>query len=111
MKKIKLEQYRIDVFFTKDLDEFNEKSGATDLTKTVAGCCHRNEDTRQILIGIFDNSLGTLSHEIFHAVLDISEMIESGVNRETNEHCAYLTCFLMEKLLGLGAIDFTKKCF
>lgn len=108
MKKLHLKQYRIRVFFTNKIKEFN-KAAETDYSlEEVAGLCHFNECARQIIIAVFDDKISTLAHEVHHAIVSINAMIGAPIDKSSNEHNAYLTGYITEEFLKHNLIDITK---
>lgn len=97
IKKIKTSPYHINVWFTDSPDlyvkqvekitgEWEESPG-----KTCGGICFYTKDRLNIIIGLFDDSMYTLVHEVTHAVLRLFEGVGMKVCGQTTEAHAYLT--------------------
>lgn len=63
----------------------------TDGADGSAGICSSNEPDRgRQVIGLFDNDLNTLTHEVQHAVINICHYIGMPINTQTTEAVAYI---------------------
>ena len=99
MRKINIEQYKTHLYFTDNIDDFNKKTGNDYKVEDFDGLCAAKGG--EIIVGVFNSQVSTLSHEIFHAVMRLSERIGSPVDMSTDEHNAYMTGYLMNKILKL----------
>ena len=114
-KKIKLDIYNRDILFVcgtdVDCKQYLDKKFGEEFDTSVYGFCGTNGSVLIIYINLtesFDLSaiIGTLSHEVFHAVLDLYDSIENNMNpdskelvlhKNNTEPYAYLTGYIMEK--------------
>ena len=108
MKKVRMHQYDVDVFCTTSRADFTKKTGFSADPKDCCGLCANQKSQSMICIGLFNNSISTLTHEIHHALVALNFFIGSPMNADTEEHNAYMAGYLMEQMLKKGLVDFTK---
>lgn len=91
---------KIRVFLTKEVYKKAAKIKDDDLD--CDGCTDGDGDL--ILVGVFDNKIETLVHEMSHAVIEIFDHIGQPINKESEEAFSYL----LGNLTGKAAKKITK---
>lgn len=71
--------------------------------KKIAGRCCTVFDHKEFHLGIFDGSIRTLGHELFHLVIELAGYIGMSICEETSEPCAYLFDWLLGQCLDAFA--------
>lgn len=104
MKYLKIPLYNQVVWFVADEAVYKQASDYLNMedigrSAGVTVTASNQEGNRIYLIGIFDGSLSTLVHEIFHCVDAISRDLGWNMSEARGEPAAYLAGFLYD---GLG---------
>lgn len=101
-----------DVQFKKSIDKYNLNLTENDMTRAIWNLDCHGMSTRfemgQLVIRTKDypksaRDMGTLQHEIFHAVSNLLDYIGFNFNNTTDEPAAYLISYITEKVYS--------KCF
>lgn len=66
---------------------------------TTGGQCGYSENQALIIIGVFNNKISTLVHEIHHAVNYFCKYIGVSISIENDEYTAYISQNLVKKIL------------
>ncbi len=67
--------------------------------KKIAGRCLTVYDHKEFHLGIFDSSIRTLVHELFHVVVELAEYIGMPICENTTEPGAYLLDWMLGECL------------
>lgn len=101
MKKLNCHPYPTNIWFTQDKESFNRKSlkltGNQSAENNHVGCCAWNPETGEIVIGVFDDKLTTVVHELGHVMLMVFDYVVMNVNFHTEEAFCYLNESLFEQ--------------
>lgn len=76
--------FKVNVYFSKKRKHFKKfKKNISEFD----GLCVKYKNN--IYVGVFNNKNSTLSHELFHCIVFLNEIIGSNINIETQEYNAY----------------------
>ncbi|EFM0018489.1 TPA: hypothetical protein IHD35_000551 [Escherichia coli] len=93
--KINCHPYPVHIWFTNSHRFHASKCYSegidTDGAEGCAGICSSSEPDRgRQVVGVFDNDLTTLVHEVQHAVINLCHYIGMPINTQTTEAVAYI---------------------
>lgn len=96
--KLTLEDKFITIYFFNNKEQY-EKFTNLEINKYITGNAYCNYDERIIAIGVFDSKLSTLTHELYHSMEYINDLICEDNNALIyfSEANAYLIGYLFSK--------------
>lgn len=101
MLELQINPYPATLFFTCDREEYNNKreeyTSVPIDTYEAGGICSDFDDI--FLVGIFDNEISTIIHELNHVCIKVFTFIGMNVNLETQEAFCYLHQYLFEQCI------------
>lgn len=93
--KIELQDKKITVLVYYNKKEYI-KYTKQEISNTTIGQCSYNIDNRTIYIGIFDNKLSTLVHELYHCLEFVQVLLKEFNDRDV--HFSESNAYLIEHL-------------
>lgn len=99
LHEAKLPIYNITIIFSQSREKFRDYFDLVDFDKDDGVCCWSpSAQTVGIFIEDTDSvtRAGTVAHECFHAVMDITEYLGITVDSDSNESAAYILSWLVE---------------
>lgn len=94
MKELNVHPYPVRILFSCNVIEYNmersERYSLEPVPDRANGCCTHSGDRFVNLVGVFDNSMATLAHELNHAVINLFYAVGMPVNVVTAEAYCYL---------------------
>jgi len=101
MKKVNINILNTDVYLITKIKKYNSfktiiENEVPEHTNGICSSALFEDGKMVILVGIFDNSLRTLVHELFHAVSSILSEHSIDITKE-NEFGSYLMDYLYDQ--------------
>lgn len=99
--KLRMQPYPVDVYIYFSAEDYSKahKRLTGKLPKTEGRSGQAILRNNEILIGIFNDSIITLVHEVNHAVIYTLEYIGHPITDETSEAFTYLVDYILNKTI------------
>lgn len=114
MKRIKIVPYGCVLHITNSFLEWNKRHKKLTGRDFEEGSAGLTLDARNgnYYVGVFDNTIGTLAHELGHVCLDVSRRVSLGDIAEEQEQFCYLLGYLTDEsikvLAKLGGTSYVR---
>lgn len=107
MRKIKQDIYPISFYYCNTKRDFMKQT-KSDICNSSGKCYfeydYENKIETRIIIAVFDNKIGTLIHELQHAVIYLSDYIGMNINMQTSE----AFCYFIDNILYKQCVKINK---